>query len=92
MMAFIKTIIPKSRTRAKGNRFPIITRKGVKQRKYKKSKANIFIRDHKVKSFFTDFTIRIRKINTGIAKKGEVKVNASKARPAMTINNIFTTV
>lgn len=92
MIAFIKTIVPKSINRAKGNRVPIIKRKGVEQRKYKKSVANIFIRDHMVKSFFTDFTITIRKTNTGMAKKGEVKVNASKARPAMTINNIFTTV
>ena len=91
-MAFMKIIVPKNRTRAKGNRFPIITRKGAEQRKYKKSVASIFIRDHNVKSFFTDFTITIRKINTGMANKGEAKLNTSNARPAMTINNIFMTV
>lgn len=70
-MDFIKTIVPKRRTRTKGNRFPRITRKGTEHIKYNASKASIFIRDHKDKSFFTDFTITIRKINTGMANKGE---------------------
>jgi len=92
IMDFIKTIVPKRRTRAKGNKFPIITRKGTEHIKYNASTANIFIRDHKVRSFFTDFIITRRKINTGMARKGEVKVKTIKARPAMTINNIFMTV